>query len=84
MEEIKKWLKETKQIASIDVIIVMTDGEIVDYSLPHLLKDYADHKLKARIPSDQDAQKAFRETSQDYFYGAMEGVKWFKQQILKP
>ena len=51
MSKAEKYLK-SKQIKSIDTLLIMDDGEVVNYSLPLLLNDYHEAQLKKIMPNE--------------------------------
>ena len=57
--------------------------------LADVMQSYADQQLKAKMPSEQEIEKAFgmmltrTENDQNFDSGVKEGIKWLKQQIEK-
>jgi len=55
-----------------------------------LMQSYHEAQLKAKMPSEQEIEKAFgmmftrTENDQNFDSGVKEGIKWLKQQIIKP
>ena len=60
-----------------------------NFPVGECMQSYADQQLKAKMPSEQEIEKAFgmmltrTENDQNFDSGVKEGIKWLKQQITK-
>lgn len=82
-----EFIKKLKEKEFLPTVNFEGDLLIGEDQLPKILKAYLKHKIESITDGDvedfKDSQPYYGHCNSEYLEGIEEGVKWFKEQLIK-